>query len=117
MMQRMHGYMQGAMGYGRAGGLSGQALAGAQSAARDMQMLMDAMDGRGVAARSGFSTRAARLSEMQTTGRSFQMTGKELLDDITKVGAENARIIRQKWSTSFQRANTQVFRSIEQNPP
>jgi len=99
LMQRMHGYMQGAKGYGRAGGLTGQALAGAQSAARDMQILMEAMEGKGVTTRAGFTTRAARLGEMQTAGRSFQLTGRELVDDITNLGRTNVasvRIVRQK---------------------
>jgi hypothetical protein len=99
LMQRMHGYMQAAKGYGRAGGLTGQALAGAQSAARDMQILMEAMEGKGVATRAGFTTRAARLGEMQTAGRSFQLTGRELVDDITNLGRTNVasvRIVRQR---------------------
>lgn len=95
LTQRMHGYIQGATGYGRAGGLTGQALAGAQSAQRDMQMLMELMEGRGTATRSGFATRAGKVADMRAGSATFQTTGRELLDDIAKVGADDITKVRK----------------------
>jgi len=95
LTQRMHGYIQGATGYGRAGGLTGQALAGAQSAQRDMQMLMEIMEGRGTATRSGFATRAGKVADMRAGSATFQTTGRELLDDIAKVGADDITKVRK----------------------
>jgi len=95
LTQRIHGYINATMGYGNAGGLSGQALAGAQSAQRDMVMLMERMQGQGVGTRTGFSTRAGRVAQMRAEGRSLQMTGREFLEDIARAGADDATRVRK----------------------
>ena len=91
--QRMLGYMRGAQGYGRAGGLAGQALIGAQNAVGDAVKMMSNLEAKGVGVRRAeFSVNTARQNLMANNGSVFAS-----IDDVIKMQAELASSGRKRW--------------------
>lgn len=91
--QRMLGYMRGAQGYGRAGGLTGQALTGAQNAVGDAVKMMSNLEAKGVGVRRAeFSVNTARQNLMANNGSVFAS-----IDDVIKMQAELASSGRKRW--------------------
>lgn len=83
---RMLGYMRGAQGYARAGGLSGQALIGANNAVSDAVKMMSNLEAKGIGVRkSGYSVNAARQNLMTNNGSVFAS-----IDDVIKMQSELA---------------------------
>jgi hypothetical protein len=91
--QRLMGYMRGAQGYARAGGLTGQAYTGAQNAVDDAIKMMSNLEAKGVGVRRAeFSVNTARQNLMANNGSVFAS-----IDDVIKMQAGLAESGRKCW--------------------
>lgn len=91
--QRMLGYMRAAQGYARAGGLSGQALIGANNAVSDAVKMMSNLEAKGVGLRSAdYSVNVARQNLMANNGKIYSS-----IDDVIKMQADLAASGRKSW--------------------
>ena len=91
--QRLMGYMRGAQGYARAGGLTGQAYTGAQNAVNDAIKMMSNLEAKGVGVRrADFSVNTARQNLMANNGSVFAS-----IDDVIATQKGLATSGRKCW--------------------
>jgi hypothetical protein len=91
--QRLMGYMRGAQGYARAGGLTGQAYTGAQNAVDDAIKMMSNLEAKGVGVRRAeFSVNTARQNLMANNGSVFAS-----IDDVIAAQKGLATSGRKCW--------------------
>ena len=87
------GYMRGAQGYARAGGLTGQAYTGAQNAVNDAIKMMSNLEAKGVGVRrADFSVNTARQNLMANNGSVFAS-----IDDVIAAQKGLATSGRKCW--------------------